>query len=192
MINKIQKRHIIKIPKNTTILYCKKKKILTVIGSKKKKSLKLNINIEILNSKKIIKVTKIPFLKISNNAKKKLKSIQGTTTSIIKQTIIETNSIFYKKLKLIGVGYKVFAIEPYENKLLLFKLGYSHKIYCGIPKEFYIHCLKAIKLYVYGSSYKKLTQLTSLIQLLKKPEPYKGKGILYENQKIKLKEGKKV
>lgn len=52
-------------------------------------------------------------------------------------------------------------------------------------------CLKLTKLFVYGDSYQKITKTTALIQSYKQPDPYKGKGILYENEKIILKEGKK-
>ena len=48
------------------------------------------------------------------------------------------------------------------------------------------------KLFIYGNSYRNVTQTAALIRSYKKPEPYKGKGILYETEKIVLKEGKKV
>ena len=121
-----------------------------------------------------------------------IKSFQGTTYSLIKQLIVETSSILYKKLKFIGIGYRAFDVKKFNNKLFMFKLGYSHPIYFKIPKKINIFCLKLTKLFVYGNSYQNITKTTSLIKSYKLPEPYKGKGILYENEKIKLKEGKKI
>jgi large subunit ribosomal protein L6 len=74
----------------------------------------------------------------------------------------------------------------------MFKLGYSHSLYFKIPEQLIIFCLKFTKLFIYGNSYQNVTQIASLIRSYKKPEPYKGKGILYETEKILLKEGKKI
>ena len=188
----IKKKYIIKIPNNITVLYCKKKKILTVLGPLVKKSLKLKLKIVISKTKKLIAVSFKPFPKISNSNKKNIISLQGTTVALIKQLILETSYVLYKKLKLIGVGYRVFDVKNLKEQLLSFKLGYSHSIYFKIPIKSQIFCLKKTKLFVYGNSYHNITQTASLIRSYKKPEPYKGKGILYENEKIILKEGKKI
>lgn len=188
----IPKKYTIKIPNENIILYNKKKKIITVIGPLATKSLKIKLNLEILKKEKLIKVTSVPFLKLSNNKQKKFNALQGTTVSLIKQLIIETSSVLYKKLQFIGVGYRTFDVDSLKNELLMFKLGFSHSLYFKIPNNSNIFCLKLTKLFIYGNSYQTISQTAALIQAYKKPEPYKGKGILYENEKIKLKEGKKV
>lgn len=187
-----KKKHLIKIPKNVTVLYCSKKKIITVIGPIARKSLKLKVKINLLRDKKIIDVSSKPFSKLSNNERKNILAIQGTTISLIKQLIKETSYVLYKKLKLVGVGYRAFDVENYESTLLSLRLGYSHPIYFKIPEKSQIFCLKRTKLFVFGNSYQNITQTASLLRSYKKPEPYKGKGILYETEKITLKEGKKV
>lgn len=188
----IQEKFIIKIPNNISVLYCNKKKIISIIGPLKKKSLKLKVKILISNKKRIIKVSSLTLSEISNNKKKKMKSIQGTTTALLKQLILETSITLYKKLKLVGIGYKAFNHENFKDELLTFKLGYSHLIFFKIPAKLKIFCLKSTKLFVYGNSYQEITQTASIIRSYKKPEPYKGKGILYETEKILLKEGKKI
>jgi len=140
----------------------------------------------------MIKVSPTAFTKISNNQKKKIKTLQGTTVALIKQLIVETSSVLYQRIKFVGVGYRAFDVDNYKNKLLLFKLGFSHPIYFKIPDKLKIFCLKFTKLFIYGSSYQNITQTTALIRSNKFPEPYKEKGILYENEKIILKEGKKI
>jgi large subunit ribosomal protein L6 len=183
----IAKKYSIKIPSNTTVIYCEKKKIITVIGPLKQKSLKLKVKIVIME--RILKVSNVPFSEISNNERKKIK---GTTLALIKQLLIETSAMLYQKLQFIGVGYRAFQVDNFENKLLLFKLGYSHSLYFKVSDELRVFCLKLTKLFVFGHSYQSVNQTSALIRSYKKPEPYKGKGILYVNEKIKLKEGKKV
>lgn len=189
---KIQKNNIIKVPNNISLIYCDKKKIIIFSGPIIKKSLQVKLKLIILNSKKLIQVSSIPFLNISNNEKKNIKSLQGTTIVLIKQMIIETSTTLYQKLKLVGIGYKSIFVENFENKLLMLKLGFSHFIYYKIPKNLKFFCKKQTQLFIIGNSYQKVTQIVSSIRSIKKPEPYKGKGILYENEIINLKKGKKI
>jgi large subunit ribosomal protein L6 len=188
----INSKYNIKIPKNIIVLYCDTKNIITIVGPLGKKALKLKVKLEILKLERTIYVTSIPNYQMSNSSKKKHKAMQGTTVALIKQLFIETLTIFYQKLKFVGVGYRAFEVDQFKDELLLFKLGYSHHIYFKIPKNIDIFCLKLTKLFIYGNSYQNITQVAATIQSHKFPEPYKGKGILHENEKIKLKEGKKV
>jgi large subunit ribosomal protein L6 len=185
-------KYSVKIPNNTKLIYCEKKKIIIIIGALKRKSLELKLKLKILSLEKRIIVTSIPYTNVSNNEKKKIKVLQGTTIAHLKQALIETSSLLCQKLKFIGVGYRAFSVENYDTQLILFKLGYSHSIYFCISPELKISCLKLTKLFIFGNSYQEITQTAALIRQFRKPEPYKGKGVLYENEKIKLKEGKKV
>ena len=92
-------------------------------------------------------------------------------------------------LSIIGVGYKV-AIE---NEKLIFKLGYSNDIIFNIPENIKIKILnkKILTLMIFGLDKQQVYQTAANIRNLKLPEPYKGKGIRYENEIIKQKEGKK-
>lgn len=189
---KSSKSYKIKIPKNVVVLYCNQKNIITICGPIKKKTTKLKLEIKLIESKKFILVTNNPTFKLSNNQKKEIKALRGTTVALIKQLIMETSTLMYQKLLFVGVGYRAFDVETFPNKLLLFKLGFSHSIYYRIPKNVKVFCLKRTNLFILGSSYQHVTQTAGIIQYYKMPEPYKGKGILKENQKIKLKEGKKL
>lgn len=185
-------KYIIKIPNHITVLYFDDKDILTIIGPLKKKSLSLKLKVIFSEDQKMITVSSNPCLKISNKQKKNINALKGTTTAIIKQVMLETSYLLYQKLKFVGIGYRTFDVDNFENRLLMFRLGYSHPIFFKVNEEAKIFCLKRIKLFIYGNSYQNLTQTAALIRSYKKPEPYKGKGILYENEKISLKEGKKV
>lgn len=187
----IFKRSVIKIPKNITIFYCSSRKLLTVYNTFEKKSLNLKTKILINNKKKTLQVTKIPVFKISNNKKKTLKALQKTYISLIKQIILELSVLVLNKLKLIGVGYRGNIVEIFKTKLIQLKLGYSHDIYIKIPNQLEVTFLKSTNFFISGNSYHLVNQIAALIRSQKTPEVYKGKGILYENETILIKEKKK-
>ena len=111
---------------------------------------------------------------------------------MVKQLLIETMSVIYKQLQFVGVGYRLVSVESFENQLILLRLGFSHLFYFRIPKTFKMFYKKRTRLFIFGNSFQFVSQIISDIRSLKSPEPYKGKGILYENEKIFLKQGKKV
>ena len=189
---KIQKNDIIKIPNDISLIYCEKKKIIILSGPINRKLLKIKLKLIINNSKKIIKVSLLPLSNISNTEKKNLKSIRGTTLALLKQLIIETSTILSQKLKLVGVGYRSIPVENFKDKLIMFKLGFSHFIYYRIPKEINFFCKKQTQLFFLGNSYQQTTKIANSIKSIKKPEPYKGKGFLTANEKINIKKGKKI
>jgi large subunit ribosomal protein L6 len=94
---------------------------------------------------------------------------------------------YIQHLKLNGVGYRV-SID--ENKLIL-RLGFSHSIEYAIPKSIEIYNPAPTDIIIRGFNKQLVNQVASEIRRYKYPEPYKGKGILYVNEKILLKEGKK-
>lgn len=193
-ILKIQKKFIISVPENIKIIYSVKKKIIIFINLKnQKKSLKLKTQIIVNNNLQNLIITAKSFSKISNYKKKKLKIIQGTTLSIIKYILIELSvSFFCQKMKFIGVGYRAFLENKNKKHLIYLRLGYSHQIYFRFINKLNVFCLKFTKLFIFGNSYQSVTQMVALIRSYKVPEPYKGKGILYENEKISLKIGKRI
>jgi large subunit ribosomal protein L6 len=188
----LSKKYVIKIPNSVSILYCSANQNLIILGSLGRKLLKIKTKIFILKNLRLIKVTNISLEKVSNNQRKKMNSVQGTLVALIKQLIIEVSSYCCKILKLIGIGFKVFSINFGNMQFLHFKLGYSHQIYFKIPENVKIFCLKSVKIFILGKSYENVSQIAAYIRSYKLPDSYKGKGILYENEKIKLKAGKKI
>lgn len=190
--NKFKKKYTVKIPKNISVIHCDKKNILIFVGPLQKKSLKLKVKVFLVPKLNLITVTDIPAFGTSVVDFKNAKKIQGTTVAKIKQIFIESTYTLYQKLNLVGVGYRVFAHEHLQNQIYL-KLGYSHLIYFKIPAELNTHCQKFTKLFLFGNcSFDLLTQTASQIRVCKLPEPYKGKGILYDQEEVILKKGKKI
>jgi large subunit ribosomal protein L6 len=185
-------KYCIKIPQDMIILYCEKKRTLTFKGPLINKSIKLKLKIIINNSKKIICVSPLTFFQISKPEKKKIKALQNTTVAQIKHLIIESSTTIFKKLKIIGVGYRADITSTLDEKLLILKLGFSHPVYVQIPNNLSLKCLTKTKFYIFGNSYNEVSLFSSRIRAKKLPDAYKGKGILYEDEIRILKEGKKV
>lgn len=188
----IPKRFIIKIPSEISVLYNSKTKTLLIKSNNKQKILNLKVKVIILKEKNLIAITNLPHKTESNKLKNLFKSLQGTTLSLIKQSFLEVTSVTCKKLKLSGIGYKVFESALGNSKFLHLKLGNSHSLYYKIPTNIVIKIIQSSKLFIFGYDFAKVCQIAALIRSYKVPEPYKGKGILYSNEIIKLKEGKKI
>lgn len=185
-------QYILKIPTDIEVLSCNKRQVVFIKGKLSKKLLNIQLKTFISKNKSAIVITTEPFKKLSNKTKKSLKSLHGTTVSLLKKAFLEVSSISYKKLKLIGVGYKSFLIEKPNLKLIHFKLGFSHDIYFKLPDKINVQCHKSDKIFISSNASDLVNQTAALIRSFKKPEPYKGKGISYINEVIVLKEGKKV
>lgn len=185
------KKYLIKIPKNIQVIYCDQKNIIIFVGPLCFKSLKLNVKLFLLPYSSVIIVSRLVANNLTANLKY-VKKIQGTILAKIKQILAETVYILYYKLNLIGVGYRAFLHEKLSNQIYL-KLGYSHPIYFKISIEINVRCQKFTKLFLFSKcSYDNLTQIAAQIRNCRSPEPYKGKGVLYDQENIVLKKGKKI
>ena len=185
-------RYQIKVPSDVHILYCERNKILTVIGPLKTASLKLTLKILLHKHKKVITVSSYSFFQISKATKKKIKTLQNSTIAKIKHLIIESSSTIAQKLKIVGVGYRLDVSNIKNESWLTLKLGYSHPIFVKAPKDTFFNSFTKTNINVLGKSYEEVTHFSANIRQKKVPDPYKGKGILYENEQPVLKEGKKV
>ena len=114
-------------------------------------------------------------------------AIRGLTKALITNMVNGVNSGFAKKLELEGVGYRV-ALSG--NKLVM-QLGFSHPVEIEAPKGI-TFTVEKNAITVSGIDRYLVGQTAANIRKLKKPEPYKGKGIRYEGEIIRRKEGKKA
>ena len=115
------------------------------------------------------------------------KALLGTIYANIKNEIHGNSKGFEKKLELVGTGYKANI----NGKELVLSLGYSHDINFAIPESITITVEKNTNVSVTGSSKQLVGQVAAKIKSFRKPEPYKGKGVRYQGEKIYRKEGKK-
>jgi len=111
----------------------------------------------------------------------------GTYASHLKNMIKGVNTGFQKKLIVEGIGFK----SDVKGAKLDLSLGFSHPISVEIPKDLKVTADKNI-ITISGVSNEKVGEFASKIRALKKPEPYKGKGIRYDDEVIRRKQGKKA
>ena len=115
------------------------------------------------------------------------KSLWGTYASHIKNMIIGVQTPYQKKLILEGVGYK----SEVKGKEFNFALGFSHPVVVKIPDTITATADKN-NITITGIDKELVGSFTAAIRALKKPEPYKGKGMRYDNEVIRRKQGKKT
>jgi large subunit ribosomal protein L6 len=118
---------------------------------------------------------------------KEISSLWGTYSSHIQNMIEGVTKGFLKKLIIEGIGLRA----QLEGTNLVLSLGLSHPVKVEIPKDIKVQVEKNI-IIVSGIDKEKVSQFSAEIRALKKPEPYKGKGIRYENEVIRRKAGKKT
>lgn len=111
----------------------------------------------------------------------------GTWKNRIRNMVHGVNEGFTVKLEVNGVGYRA-AVEGSNLKL---QLGFSHDVLYPIPKGIQIKCEKPTSIAISGMDRQQVGQIAAEIRAYRKPEPYKGKGVKYENEYIVRKEGKK-
>ncbi len=111
----------------------------------------------------------------------------GLVRSLINNMVVGVDKGFSKTLEVRGVGYRAAV----DADILNLQLGYSHDIKVAIPKEINVKCEKPTEILISGFSKQKVGQFAAEIRSLRKPEPYKGKGVRYSDEFVRQKEGKK-
>lgn len=114
------------------------------------------------------------------------RSLHGLTRTLIANMVVGVTTGFSKGLEIEGIGYRAKV----EGKVLSLTVGYSHPVNFPIPEGINIEVKDQNKLVVKGISKELVGQVAAEIRKVKKPEPYKGKGIRYEGEHIRRKVGK--
>ena len=137
----------------------------------------------------LVKVTneggKLTF--IAANESREANAMSGTMRQLVNNMVNGVTAGFEKKLSLVGVGYKAAA---QGNKLNL-TVGYSHPVNIEMPAGITVATPTPTEIVVKGADRQRVGQLAAEIRAVRPPEPYKGKGIRYADEKITIKETKK-
>jgi len=115
------------------------------------------------------------------------RTMWGTTRSLINGMCVGVSTGFTKSMEITGTGYKAAV----QGKDLVLNLGYSHEIRYPIPAGITIVCERPTAIKVSGADKQRVGQVAAEIRAYRGPEPYKGKGVRYDNEVILRKEGKK-
>jgi large subunit ribosomal protein L6 len=116
------------------------------------------------------------------------KSLHGLSRSIINNMVKGVSDGFVKKLEIQGVGFKAAV----QGKLVNLTLGYSHPLNYSIPDQIKVTVEENTKLTIEGPNKQVVGQVAAEIRSYYPPEPYKGKGVRYSDEKVIRKEGKTV
>ena len=123
-----------------------------------------------------------------SNDNKDSKELHGLYRALINNMIEGVTNGFQKELQMNGVGYTA----ELKNNLLLVNAGYSHPVYLEIPEGINIEVPNATTILIKGFDKQNVGDVAAKIRQIRKPEPYKGKGIKYSDERIRRKAGKTV
>jgi large subunit ribosomal protein L6 len=121
------------------------------------------------------------------NESREANAMTGTMRQLVNNMVVGVTKGFEKKLTLIGVGYKAAASG---NKLNL-AVGYSHPVNKEMPAGITVATPLPTEIIIKGADRQRVGQIAAEIRAIRPPEPYKGKGIRYSDEKITIKETKK-
>ena len=168
------------IPINDEIKIEIKSDLLIIKGPKGTVKFDIPKGIKVIKDKEEIRVERT-----SDN--RKLQALYGTMRSLIANYVQGVSQGWEKVLELHGVGYRV----KQEGEKLIFQVGYSHSVEYMAPSGVKV-VAKGKKVHVTGIDKQLVGEVAARIKSIKKPDKYKGKGIRYEGEVIKLKPGKKA
>ncbi len=136
-------------------------------------------------------------VKVENNAGKisvspvndsrEANALSGTVRQLVNNMVVGVSKGFERKLTLVGVGYKA---QAQGNKLNL-AVGYSHPVIMDTPAGIKVETPTPTEIIIKGADRQRVGQIASEVRATRPPEPYKGKGVRYADEKVAIKETKK-
>ena len=121
------------------------------------------------------------------NDSREANAMSGTIRQLVNNMVVGVTKGFEKKLNLVGVGYKAAA----QGAKLNLQVGYSHPVNIDMPQGITVTTPTATEVVIKGADRQRVGQIAAEIRAVRPPEPYKGKGIRYSDEKIVIKETKK-
>jgi len=152
---------------------------VTVTGPKGKLSLEVAEPIEVSQSGGVITVTR-------PNDEGNVRALHGLSRSLVANMVTGVTEGYRKTLEIVGVGYRVQA----RGSNLEFSLGFSHPVTVSPPEGITLRVETPTRLVVEGIDKQQVGEVAANIRKLRKPDPYKGKGLRYSGEHIRRKVGK--
>jgi len=115
------------------------------------------------------------------------RALHGLSRSLVSNMVVGVTDGFSKELEIIGVGYRAEALNPTTLRLAL---GFSHPVLMNAPDGITFECPSQTRVIVRGIDKELVGQIAANIRAVRKPEPYKGKGVRYLGEKVLRKAGK--
>jgi large subunit ribosomal protein L6 len=128
---------------------------------------------------------KLTFAPVGDSAE--ADAMSGTMRALVNNMVVGVSNGFERKLNLVGVGFRAAAAG---NKLNL-QIGFSHPVAIEMPAGVKVECPTQTEILIKGSDRQVVGQIAAEVRAVRPPEPYKGKGIRYSDEKVVIKETKK-
>ena len=168
---------VIKLPAKVSVAYQNNK--VTVEGPRGKLETKVRFSGDIVVDDGEVKI-------VSRDSSPKGKALHGLVRSLVNNMVTGVTTGYKKTLKIVGVGYKA----QLQGNSLVLNLGYSHTINYPVPEGIKIETPDPNTVVVNGIDRELVGQVSANIREFKPPEPFKGKGVMYTNERIRRKAGK--
>lgn len=154
--------------------------VVTINGSMGALSLELNSEVEISQDDGVLQFS-------PRSGSRFATAIAGTTRALVANMVQGVTAGFERKLELVGVGYRAQA----QGSKLNLTLGFSHPVVYEVPDGISVETPSQTEVVIKGIDKQKVGQVAAEIRRFRPPEPYKGKGVRYANERVVLKEAKK-
>lgn len=117
----------------------------------------------------------------------KANAMSGTFRQLVNNMVVGVSKGFEKKLSLVGVGYRAQA----QGSKLNLSVGFSHPVVIEMPQGISVECPTQTEVVIKGADRQSVGQMAAEVRAVRPPEPYKGKGIRYADERVAMKEAKK-
>ena len=114
------------------------------------------------------------------------RAFHGLTRSLINNMILGVKNGYEKRLEIVGVGY----LAAVQDDILQLRVGFANEVHKKIPAELDVKCPDQTHVVVRGCDKQQVGEFAAEVRAIRKPEPYKGKGIRYQGEYVKIKPGK--
>jgi large subunit ribosomal protein L6 len=170
----------ISVPKGVQVNF--KESILEIKGPKGAISVPLNKRVKVEKDDNGLQCSRL-------SEEKSDRALHGTIRSILANAVKGVTEGFKKEFEIVGIGYRAAL----EKRKLVFTVGYSHPVELELPEDLQVTFdeKNKNKFSLLGADKQKVGQYAAYIRSVRPPDPYKGKGIKYADEQLKLKEGKK-
>jgi len=154
--------------------------VVTIKGSKGALSLELNNEVQLKQDDSVLQVS-------ARSGSRFAMAVSGTTRALLANMVRGVTEGFERKLELVGVGYRAQA----QGSKLNLTLGFSHPVVYEVPEGISVETPSQTEVVIKGTDKQKVGQVAAEIRRFRPPEPYKGKGVRYADERVVIKEAKK-
>ncbi len=154
--------------------------VVTIKGSKGALTLELNSEVELTRNDDVLMI-------MPRSGSRFARAVAGTTRALLANMVRGVTEGYERKLELVGVGYRA----QLQGRVLSLTLGFSHPVVYEVPEGVSVETPSQTEVIIRGTDKQQVGQVAADIRRFRPPEPYKGKGVRYANERVVMKEAKK-